>query len=91
MGVSGGLEVSSDFMCKELQLGLGDKSLVVFAIELTPLGDCDGSRVRLLTKALVSLWFEPRLCDVPPGLSAIPPDTKVQKRKLKNFVIGLKF
>lgn len=39
LGVSGGLAIlSSDLMCKELQLGLGDKSRVL-AVVLTPLGD----------------------------------------------------
>lgn len=62
----------SDLMCRELQLGLGDKSRVL-AVVLIPLGDWDGSLVKLLTKALVSLCVEPRRCDV--VLSIIPPDT----------------
>lgn len=38
-GVSGGLAMlPSDLMCRELQLGLGDKSRVL-AVVLIPLGD----------------------------------------------------
>lgn len=62
----------SDLMCKELQLGLGDSSRVL-AVVLTALGDCEGSLVRLLTKALVSLWADPRRCDV--VLSTMAPET----------------
>lgn len=50
----------SDFMCNELQLGLGERSLV-----------------RLLTKALVSLWVEPRLCDA--VLSIMHPEAGKSK------------
>jgi hypothetical protein len=73
-------ELPSDLMCKELQLGLGETSLVVLAMELTSFGDCEGSRVRLLTNALVSLCVEPQRFEVP--LSAMPPDT----RKIISFV-----
>lgn len=39
LGVSGGLAMlPSDLMCKELQLGLGDRSRVL-AVVLMPLGD----------------------------------------------------
>lgn len=39
LGVSGGLAMlPSDLMCRELQLGLGDKSRVL-AVVLIPLGD----------------------------------------------------
>lgn len=39
LGVSGGLAMlPSDLMCKELQLGLGDRSRVL-AVVLIPLGD----------------------------------------------------
>lgn len=72
-GVSGGLAIlPSDLMCKELQLGLGERSRVL-AVVLTALGDCEGSLVRLLTKALVSLCVDPRRCDL--SLSIIPPET----------------
>lgn len=77
LGVSGGLAMlPSDLICRELQLGLGDRSRVL-AVVLMPLGDCDGSLVKLLTKALVSLCVEPRRCDV--MLSTIPPDTSKKK------------
>lgn len=72
-GVSGGLAIlSSDLICKELQLGLGDRSRVL-AVMLIALGDCDGSLVRLLTRALVSLCVDPRRWDV--VLSIMPPET----------------
>lgn len=74
-GVSGGLAIlPSDLMCKELQLGLGERSRVL-AVVLTALGDCEGSLVRLLTKALVSLCVDPRRCDL--SLSIIPPETGI--------------
>lgn len=79
--MSGGLAtLPSDLMCNELQLGLGDRSRVL-AVVLIPLGDCDGSLVRLLTKALVSLCVDPRRWDV--ALSIIPPETTT-----KTFIIG---
>lgn len=85
LGVSGGLAIlSSDLICKELQLGLGDRSRVL-AVVLIPLGDCDGSLVKLLTKALVSLCVEPRRCDV--MLSTIPPDTS---KKKSNKILTIK-
>lgn len=65
----------SERMRRELQLGLGDRSLVVLAMEL---GDWLGSRVRLLTRALVSLCVEPRRCCSEVPLSIMPPDTVAQ-------------